>query len=68
MEENIDKLSVREKEVFQLLVSGKTLAEISEILGIKYNTVAEHYKSIYKKLGVKKRSELIIRFLSCKNS
>jgi DNA-binding CsgD family transcriptional regulator/nitrogen fixation-related uncharacterized protein len=55
--ENI--LTKREFEVFNLLISGKTDTQISEILHISSHTIKTHNRNIYKKLNVSNRVELI---------
>lgn len=52
-------LSAREKEVLELVCQGKTNPDISQILFISNNTVKHHIYSIYKKMGVKNRYELL---------
>lgn len=54
-------LTPREDEVFRLLVSGKTTAEIAGDLVITRHTAREYVARIYAKLGVHSRSELIAR-------
>jgi DNA-binding CsgD family transcriptional regulator len=52
-------LSEREEEVTRLLIQGKTNKEIAEQLFISVNTIKSHIKSIYKKLGVGNRIQLM---------
>ena len=52
-------LSQRERTVLPLLRSRLTLPEISAELYVSPNTVKSHTKSIYRKLGVNSRRELI---------
>jgi len=54
-------LSPREEETARLLVIGKTNAEIGKELFISENTVRSHIKSIYRKVGVSNRVQLIHR-------
>ena len=49
----------RETEIFKLLAQGYTMPVISEKLFVSENTVKSHVKSIYQKLGIHVRSELI---------
>lgn len=53
-------LSVREREVAELVVAGKSNKEIASILGISESTVKNHITSILKKLGVQDRMELVL--------
>ncbi len=52
------ELTPRETEIFMLLAEGKEIAFISEKLFISDNTMRKHLSNIYKKMGVKKRSQL----------
>jgi DNA-binding CsgD family transcriptional regulator len=56
------KLSPREKEILVLLLKNFTLRQISLDLHISYNTVNTHYNSIYRKLGVSSRGELLTKY------
>ncbi|MDD2504728.1 MAG: LuxR C-terminal-related transcriptional regulator [Bacilli bacterium] len=56
-------LTLREKEVFELLVLNKTTKEISEFLGISEKTVRNHISNAMQKLNVKGRSGAIIELL-----
>jgi DNA-binding CsgD family transcriptional regulator len=49
----------REKEIIQLIFSGKGNKEIGEILYISVKTVKYHVYNIYRKLKIKNRIELI---------
>lgn len=53
------QLTARETEIFALLAQGRTVHGISEKLFVSENTVKSHIKSIYQKLGIHVRSELI---------
>jgi DNA-binding NarL/FixJ family response regulator len=52
----LDCLTDREREVYDLLAKGLTNKEIAEALVITTNTVKRHLKSIFEKLGVHTRS------------
>ena len=52
----------RENEIAALLLQGKEMKQIAEILDIKYDTVKYHVKNIYKKSKVGSRNELFVRF------
>lgn len=58
------QISDREKEITLLLLKGNTYKEISEKLFISMSTVKTHASNIYKKCGVKSRSELNFLFNS----
>lgn len=56
----VDKygLSNREKDVFELLVQGKSNIEISKCLFISEGTVKVHIHNIYQKLGIANRRQI----------
>ena len=58
MNEKIKLLSVRERDVFKLIIEAKSNKDISEILHISMPTVKTHINNIYKKLNVGKRIDL----------
>lgn len=55
----VDALSQREREVTLLLVRGYSVAAVSRELFISENTVRGHTKSIYRKLDVHSKQQLI---------
>lgn len=54
-------LTNREREIFALLVVGKTNEQITRELGLALQTVRNQVSTIYSKLGVKDRFEIIQR-------
>ena len=52
-------LTNREKQVVEELVKGMTYKEIGNVLNISSTTVNDYLKSVYKKLGVRTKSELM---------
>lgn len=66
MELLLDKfgVSAREREILQLVLKGKSNKEIEDALYISLNTVKSHIYSIYKKVNVQNRLELINVFQS----
>lgn len=54
----LQALSLREKEIFDLITLGKTNKEVSQDLNISVNTVKYHVKNIYEKLNIKSRKEV----------
>lgn len=54
----LDELSERQKEVYELIISGKTNKEIMTELFIEQSTLKSHINQIYKKLNIKNRSDL----------
>ena len=55
---SLEALSQGEREVAGLLLDGLSNAEIAEIRGTSTRTVANQVASIFKKLGVRSRTEL----------
>jgi DNA-binding NarL/FixJ family response regulator len=55
-------LSLREKEVLELLAKGLLYKEIAENLGVSHETVKKHLKNIYQKLHVQNKIEAINKF------
>ncbi|MCX6557889.1 MAG: LuxR C-terminal-related transcriptional regulator [Candidatus Aminicenantes bacterium] len=64
MEQYLSKcdISQREKEIVMLLLKGKSNKEIEDALFIAMGTVKNHIYSIYQKIGVKNRAQLITLF------
>ena len=56
-------LTGRELEVCKLLLAGKTVKQIAAELYISFSTAHAHYKSIYRKLGVGSRAEMMRLFI-----
>jgi DNA-binding NarL/FixJ family response regulator len=54
-------LSDRERAVLELMASGATNPEIGEMLHISRHTVKEHCSAVYRKLGVRNRTEAVQR-------
>ena len=57
----VDALSRREREVAVLASRGQTATEIASHLFVSKRTVESHLVSIYEKLGVGSKTELIRR-------
>jgi DNA-binding NarL/FixJ family response regulator len=54
-------LSDRERAVLELMASGATNPEIGESLHLSKHTVKEHSSAVYRKLGVRNRTEAVQR-------
>jgi DNA-binding CsgD family transcriptional regulator len=52
-------LTKREGEITRLVLRGLSTAEVSEELHITSNTVRDHFKSVFDKVGVRSRRELV---------
>ncbi len=61
-------LTSREKEIVALIMKGKTNKEIEMNLFISFNTVKNHIYNIFKKTGVKSRSELLYIIRNSENN
>jgi DNA-binding CsgD family transcriptional regulator len=57
---DLDLLSDREREVLGLICEGRGDAQMSRILGLSENTVRNHIASLYRKIGVNRRTAAII--------
>jgi len=55
-----ERLTLREKEVLQLIAQGKSNKEIATLLGISVNTVAVHRAHLMETLGVHRTAELVL--------
>ena len=56
-------LTLREREVFELLIKNKSTKDISDVLGISEKTVRNHISNAIQKLGVKGRASAVIELL-----
>jgi two-component system response regulator DesR len=54
-------LSDRERDVLELMASGATNPEIADTLHLSKHTVKEHTSAVYRKLGVRNRTEAVQR-------
>ncbi|MBM9502048.1 response regulator transcription factor [Leptospira sp. 201903071] len=53
------KLTKKEKEILDHMVTGKTINRVAEFLRVSKYTIQHHVKNIYKKLNVHNRAELV---------
>jgi len=58
-----DRLTAREREVFALLVSGATNAQIADRLTVSETTVKSHVKHILRKMRASNRAQAIAQYL-----
>jgi len=58
-----EKLSRREKQVFQLLGEGRSVTEISEMLGISFRTVSTYRARILEKMRLSNNAQLISYYM-----
>ena len=61
LEDNLARLTDREREVLQLIAEGKTNKEIATLLSVSVNTVETHRKHVMEKLDLHNTAE-IVRF------
>ena len=66
--ENTKKLTRAEFAVFNLYLEGHSAAEIADKLFVSINTIKSHNKSIYRKLKVSSRKELLVFAQMMKNA
>ena len=59
-QEPYDRLTLREREVLQLIAEGKSNKEIASLFNISVNTVAVHRARIMETLGVHRTAELVL--------
>lgn len=60
---NEPALTVREREVLELLARGDLYKEIADTMGITVTTVASHIRHIYEKLHVSSRAQAVARYI-----
>lgn len=60
-------MSMREQDVFNLMIQGMSNIEIANSLYISESTVKFHINNIFKKTGFKSRLELISDYIRKKN-
>ena len=58
-EDPLDRLTAREREVFQLAAEGKTTKQVAALLGISPKTAENHRTRILEKLGLHGTAELV---------
>jgi DNA-binding CsgD family transcriptional regulator len=56
-------LTLREREVYRLLLAALSDKEISERMGISWHTVRYHVSNIFLKCGVRTRTQLFLEFV-----
>jgi DNA-binding NarL/FixJ family response regulator len=55
----VEKLTVRQREMLQLLAEGRAMKEVAELLHVTARTVAFHKYTIMEQLGLKTSAELV---------
>ncbi len=59
-EKKAEPLTIRQREVLQLLAEGKSMKEAADILQITSRTIAFHKYTMMNQLGIKTTSELVV--------
>jgi DNA-binding NarL/FixJ family response regulator len=54
-----ERLTVRQREVLQLLAEGRVMKEVADVLGVTPRTVAFHKYTMMQELGVRTSAELV---------
>jgi LuxR family maltose regulon positive regulatory protein len=57
----LERLTVREKEVLRLMAAGLSSRAVAAKLGISYTTIRTHIRSLGSKLGVHSKLEAIVK-------
>ncbi len=65
---NVDKLTMRQKEILHLVAQGQHNKGIAKRLGISAYTVAQHLKAIYAVLAVSTRVDAARMYMETMNS
>ena len=59
----MDRLSRREKQIVDALLAGRTNKEIARQLGVSDQTIKNQLTTLYRKVGVSSRLELVLRLM-----
>jgi DNA-binding NarL/FixJ family response regulator len=59
----VETLTEREEEVLAHLAKGHAYKEIADLMGISFETVRTHVRTIYEKLHVHSRTEATLKYL-----
>ena len=59
-DDEIDKLTAREKQVLQLIAQGKSNKEIASLLDLSVNTVSVHRANLMEKMNIHRTAELVL--------
>jgi len=59
-EDEINKLTGREKQVLQLIAQGKSNKEIAKLLELSVNTVSVHRANLMEKMNIHRTAELVL--------
>jgi DNA-binding NarL/FixJ family response regulator len=59
-------LTAREREVLNCMAEGLLYKEAADRMGLSVDTIRAHLRNIYKKLGVRNRTEALLKLLDSK--
>lgn len=59
-EDEVNKLTGREKQVLQLIAQGKSNKEIAKLLDLSVNTVSVHRANLMEKMNIHRTAELVL--------
>jgi DNA-binding NarL/FixJ family response regulator len=59
-DDELDRLTVREKQVLQLIAQGKSNKEIAALLDLSVNTVSVHRANLMEKMNIHRTAELVL--------
>ncbi|MFZ0591467.1 MAG: response regulator transcription factor [Bryobacteraceae bacterium] len=59
-DDELEKLTAREKQVLQLIAQGKSNKEIAAILDLSVNTVSVHRANLMEKMNIHRTAELVL--------
>lgn len=62
LSDKLKLLTPKELEVYEIMMEGYKLKEVASKLNVKFTTINEHTKAIYKKLDVHSQKELIVKY------
>jgi len=65
---SLAKLTTREMEIFNLLLTNLSTKEIAQKMELTYSGVNFHIQNLYGKLGIQSRTELLAKFVNKPNS
>jgi RNA polymerase sigma factor (sigma-70 family) len=60
LDDELKKLTAREKQVLQLIAQGKSNKEIATLLDLSVNTVSVHRANLMEKMNIHRTAELVL--------
>jgi DNA-binding NarL/FixJ family response regulator len=67
IKESIPELTPREIQLLEWLAQGKVPKEAAAEMNISYETARDYLKRIYRKLGVRSRTEAVLRYIRARD-